>query len=368
MSLASQFSLPITFLSWAVLPNLATSFIQSLYYGITIRAGDRKPRPGEAKYVKHYRWIKIAVVIVYLLYQIYETDWNIRRAGDYYQALGVSHTIDDRGIKSRFRRLAALYHPDKVSSSNPSAEANFVQLKHAQDTLMDPVKRAAYDKFGPTILECKRCASIREYIDHGVWFGPGQAIFFRHAATAVGMYIAGMMGYLQWGQWWRWFIFCSVCVFELHSITRPYPQTIAANIVNPAILHITKHPPFLPFQLVTLVRSMAYTLYTAFSHIGPLLESPEAQRMQADPELSLKQSLERLEKMTVKADMQARDLLLLEMVPYTGNHQALSEMKVKAKDFIVNNTINLDPEVRDARGNLIERRRLNVPAGARGNR
>jgi hypothetical protein len=95
----------LSFLGWAFLPQLITRFLQSLYYGITIRAGDTKPRPGSFSHEKHRRRIQIAVVSIYLVFTIFEADWNMRRQGDFYQALGVGHDVDDRALKSKFRRL-----------------------------------------------------------------------------------------------------------------------------------------------------------------------------------------------------------------------------------------------------------------------
>ena len=86
--------------------QLVTGWVQTIYYGITIRAGERKPQPGSARYTKHRRRIQILVISVYLLYNIYEADWEIRRAGDFYQDLDLSSPhVGDKDIKLRFRRL-----------------------------------------------------------------------------------------------------------------------------------------------------------------------------------------------------------------------------------------------------------------------
>ena len=84
---------------------MVTGWVQSIYYGISIRAGEPKPPPGSPRYVKHRRRINILVIAVYLLYTIYEADWQMRRAGDFYSDLGVTPAVEDRVIKSKFRRL-----------------------------------------------------------------------------------------------------------------------------------------------------------------------------------------------------------------------------------------------------------------------
>ena len=85
--------------------QLVTGWVQSLYYGITIRAGDPKPQQGTPRYIKHRKRIHIAVIVIYLLYTIYEADYWIRQEGDFYQYLGVPLDVDEKKVKSRFRRL-----------------------------------------------------------------------------------------------------------------------------------------------------------------------------------------------------------------------------------------------------------------------
>ncbi len=343
--------------------QLATGWVQSLWYGITIRAGDPKPRPGSPRYIEHRRRIHIIVVSAYLLYTIYEADWDIRKASDFYQDLGISHTATDRDIKSRFRRLAAIHHPDKVSSTSPSSEGFFVHLKLAQDTLLDPAKRFAYDRFGPDITQWRHCSSIRDYLFHGL-----TSILPYYGIGAVFMYILGMLGYLEWGKYWRWLTLVILCVFELHTISRPYFPPIAAKVLNPLLTTFTQHPPYLPFQLIQLTRKMAVTLYIAFSQIGPLLQSPEQARTQGDQEVVVRQQLDRLDMIAKAADIEATRLMDMEAAPFTGDPQVLKEVQGKVKEWLVQNTIRNDPEVRDALGKLFKRRRVDAPAGARGNR
>ena len=66
---------------------------------------------------------------------------------DYYEVLGVGRTATDEEIKRSYRKLAVKFHPDK-NPDDPHAEEKFKELGEAYDVLMDPDKRAAYDRFG----------------------------------------------------------------------------------------------------------------------------------------------------------------------------------------------------------------------------
>jgi len=348
---------------WTFLPNFVTGWLQTIYYGIMIRAGDPKPQPGSPRYITHRRRIHIIVVSAYLLYTIYEADWEIRRASDFYQDLGVPYTATDREIKSRFRRLAAIHHPDKVSSTSTTTEGYFVHLKLAQDTLLNPAKRFAYERFGPEITQWQRCSGVRDFVVHGL-----QSILPYYGAAAIFMYILGMLGYLEWGKYWRWLTLVGFCVFELYTISRPHFPAFAAKILNPFLTNFTAHPPYLPFQLIQLGRKISITLYIAFSQIGPHLEPPTPVASNASPEVQMKQQLDRLEATAKIVDVEATRAVQLELSPFMGDEQAIGEVKGKMKEWLVQNTIQSDPEVRDTIGTLLKRRRIDAPAGARGNR
>ena len=66
---------------------------------------------------------------------------------DYYEVLGVGRNVADEEIKRAYRKLAVKFHPDK-NPEDPHAEEKFKELGEAYDVLMDPDKRAAYDRFG----------------------------------------------------------------------------------------------------------------------------------------------------------------------------------------------------------------------------
>ena len=66
---------------------------------------------------------------------------------DYYEILGVEREADDGVIKTAYRKLAMQYHPDRNPGSHESEE-RFKEAAEAYSVLMDPQKRAAYNRFG----------------------------------------------------------------------------------------------------------------------------------------------------------------------------------------------------------------------------
>ena len=71
---------------------------------------------------------------------------------DFYETLGVDRKADEAGLKAAFRKLAMVYHPDK-NPGNAEAERKFKEIGEAYETLKDPNKRAAYDRYGHAAFE-----------------------------------------------------------------------------------------------------------------------------------------------------------------------------------------------------------------------
>jgi molecular chaperone DnaJ len=66
---------------------------------------------------------------------------------DYYEILGVQRGATDQEIKSAYRKLALLYHPDR-NPNNPDAEEKFKECSEAYAVLADAEKREMYNRFG----------------------------------------------------------------------------------------------------------------------------------------------------------------------------------------------------------------------------
>lgn len=372
----------LSLMGWAFLPNVShhqpftipsstdhlaqfiTSSLQSVYYGLVIRAGDPKPQPGSPRYNSHRRIIYIFVVALYLGYTIYDADHEICRASHFYADLGMPFNVGDRDIKSRFRRLAAMHHPDKAGSNAAGAANYFIHLKLASETLQDAAKRFAYERFGPDIVRWQKSKTIKDFVSRGVL----QGILPHYGLAAATVYVLGLFGYMQFGKSYRWLILLTLCTFEVYAVTRPFFPPFL-NPLNIVITSLTSHPPYLPFQIIKLARKITITLYVALSQIGPLLAMywQGSQQVQ-DDDKALAQGLDRLENMAKQLEGDTGRLMDMELAPYKGDRETTSNLQGKMKEWLVQNTIRADPMVRDALGTSFRKRRIDAPAGAKGNR
>ncbi|KAG6160227.1 hypothetical protein E4U44_007346 [Claviceps purpurea] len=355
----------ISLIGWTFLPDLVSSFAQSIYYGVTIRAGDPKPASGSPKYALHRRRIQILVITAYLIYTIYEADHELGSLSSFYADLSVPITATDREIKSRFRRLAAVHHPDKTGSEAAAASAAyFIHLKLASDTLQDAAKRFAYERFGNAIFSWEQCVTIRDYVSQGVLYN----ILPHYAMAAAMIYIVGLFGYMDFGRFYRWLILMTLCLVEVHTVTRAgFPPLL--NVVNAMVSTLMRRPPYLPFQFIALLRKLTLTMYIAMSQLGPLLV-PESQSKTSpdknggDNEQAVNESLATLETLSKQLDADTGRLMDMEVAPFKGDAAAVDRLRDQMREWLVQNTIRADPLVRDALRAALKTTRKQGPAGA----
>ncbi|KAF7594405.1 hypothetical protein BBP40_009386 [Aspergillus hancockii] len=342
----------LSFVGWAVLPN--------------VRAGPRGSStqpvvvPPSPRYTRHRRRIFILVVTSYLLYTLYETFHQVQVAGDFYRALGVSPLADDKTIKSRFRRLAAQHHPDKITPGDGApSDDYFVYLRLAQDTLLDPMKRFAYDRFGPEIIGWGNVKTMQDFLFTGL-----QRSIPQYVGGAVTIIILNLMWWSGWGRYWRVFTFGALITLELALITQPRALFFPASYIPAELQKLlgisAKAPGFylLPFQILTLAQRTSVTLHIFISQLTPPevnKGSPAAAGERIHPQTL--QRLAQLAQLSQATDGEAMRLLQLGFAPFQGDRESVATLRKGMKEGLVLSSVRASSGVQQAVGKVIERRR-----------
>lgn len=170
----------LPFISWAILPHLLTKVALRGLYGVQIVP--RPTTPAQAQL--HARRVQALVIVAYLAYTVYSSVF--RRSANYYELLGVPLDCDGDDVRRSFRKLARIYHPDKAGGRQAD-EQFFIELRRAHDCLADPLRRTAYDRFGPSVLEKRELLTERD-------------IFMQGLQTSLSFYVVHpiMHGFVNW--------------------------------------------------------------------------------------------------------------------------------------------------------------------------
>jgi curved DNA-binding protein CbpA len=336
-------------------------------YSIFIRAGDPKPQPGSPRFIAHRRYVLIAIYFAYFAFTIYEVDFNLQRASNAYAQLGVPLDADESGINSRFRKLTVRFHPDKVGAGDrEAANAYYVHLKTMRDVVLDPAKRFAYDRFGPEIFaQCQGCITVKDYMDSALI-----SVATSYGALLVILIGANALGFLRDGTYWRYFGVLAVAVFEIRTATRADHPGVLTRYLNPLVTGSSLRPAYLPFQLTAIVKKASISAAQFLALLMPLyrLDPSHPQQPSDDTDASRHTQLDRLAAFVAESNKDANRLLELESIPYRENEKAKQELREALKKYMVQNVVHSEREVRNAMGEVMNRRRTGVPHGAQGTR
>lgn len=333
----------------------ATSFLQSAYYRLTIRAGQRHPQPGEPLFAYHNRRIRIFVLCLYLVYTLAQALYDVRLAGDFYTLLGVTPWSSEREVKSRFRKLASKYHPDKLHENGqafPGADAVFVQFKLAHDTLVDPAKRFAYDRFGPIIVQVHQpgLKTIRDYVYAGL---RSKAPEYMMSATML--VILNYIWLPKWGQYWGYFAVACMAFLELYFLTHVWhPHSLIMFWASTAQRGLPQllPPHLLPFQILAVVRRMSMSLNIFISQLAP----PHA-RNPALKDQQTQQQIAHLAQTAGRLDAESGALLQLGLSPFKGDIEKSETLRTGMKEALLTAALRNSPPVREAVQRALDRRR-----------
>ncbi|CAI2171927.1 16503_t:CDS:2 [Funneliformis geosporum] len=299
----------LNFFGWAFLPSLVTNWIQNIYYKIVYSAGANIPKRGQAKHALHRKRIYIFVVLAYLIYTVVEVIRSIPPS--YYNMLGVNQDFTPKELKSNLRKLQLIFHPDR--NSGKQAESTFILLRVAYNTLSDPTKRFAYDRFGPDINTWNNCRTIRDYLSIGRNYFTGF-----YLGTGLILFIINILGKGQFGRFWRFVVFFGMACIEASLILHPKPSTFLTYITSKYVI----------FEKITIFRQLFITIFIALSQVGPVL-------FPSDNTEDLRPTLHNLEILSNAANEDVKNQLKSGFYPFQNDTNAQNDLKRKMEKLVV---------------------------------
>lgn len=154
----------------------------------------------------------------------------------------------------------------------------FVRIRAAHDVLSNPVAKVAYDRFGPEIVICTTCKTLKDHISRGL-----SSLYTYYLGTGVVLILMSVLGKGQFGRFWRFIVLAGMAALELAMVTRSEPLTILSWIM----------PHRVTFEQRAILHQVFVSTFIAISQIGPILvPSKEQEKSNA------KDLLQRLELLT----------------------------------------------------------------------
>jgi curved DNA-binding protein CbpA len=321
--------------------------------------------PGSPRFVKHRRQILIVTYLAYFAFTIYEVDFNLQKSSNVYNDLGVPIDVTENALNSRFRRLTLKYHPDKVAQKDQARATDFYRhLSHAREIILDPAKRWAYDRFGPDGLRaCAKCVTIKEYTDNALIVAMGT-----YGALFLFLIGTNALGFLRDGAYWRYLAILAIAVYDVRTAMRPDSPSFITKWLNPLVTGLNLRPAYLPFQVTSIVKKASISAAQFLGLLIPLYRDDPQRPAKAtdDSDESRHKQLDRLEAVVQAGNQDVTRILELESTIFKENERAKGELRSAMTNYMVQNVIHQEPEVRNAIGQRIGRRRTGAPHGAQG--
>jgi len=224
-------------------------------------------------------------------------------------------------------------------------------MQTARDTLVDPAKRFAYDRFGAEILGWQQCKTIRDFVMHGV-----QQTAVYYTVSFCVLILLAVLGYLQAGKFWRYLVGGALFCAEMTIMTRPEWPAVLTRVINPFLIATGLRTPYIPFQVIVLLRKLTVTFFIALGQLTPLFQDP-TEATKAGEGIT-PPMLDRLDALSKAADQEVSRLTVLEVTPFVTERSRMRDLKTGLGQWLVQNTVRNEPEVKAAVNKVLTRRRM----------
>ncbi|BGP44912.1 hypothetical protein JCM10450v2_000727 [Rhodotorula kratochvilovae] len=309
-------------LCWTFLPSFLANTLLTLFYRLSPSSRPSVPpraSPGalaraNAAAQSHHRRARVLLVAAYLAYSILAVYVAQARGAErnYYALLGLARDVVERegapAVKSHWRRLARVYHPDKVGKDG---EAFFVLLRRGVEVLENDGRRWAYERFGPGVTDWGKLVTPREFLVKGA---VNAAVWWAFAGGSIAAFSFFRKSERRYN-FWRYLSLLLCVSLEFHLLLRSSPSPTFSLVF----------PSRLPFEHIALLRQLFISASMAMSQLAPLLSPPpptaaapggeDALAATLQDAERLRPLLERLGALSATAEREVAALQALELRP-----------------------------------------------------
>lgn len=269
-------------------------------------------------------------------------------------------------------------------------DAFFVMLKLAQDTLLDPVKRFAYDRFGAGVVD--RPEGAGKVLSMGGYFYEGLfALVPQYLAGFLVMVALNMFWLSAWARYvsnalpsvykwvlakltvlcgkWRFYTFFALLTLELTLLTHPNATFIPSAYLPTTLAKLLRLDTFylLPFQMLALARTASVTINIFISQLTPPDEkSARAGKGKGKGEAGLnvqtQRQLTQIAQLAQAQDTETAKLLGMDVVPFKGDREGVERLRRAMKERLSREGVRESAEVQEAIKAALERQHPAQPS------
>jgi hypothetical protein len=155
-----------------------------------------------------------------------------------------------------------------------------------------------------------------------------------------------------------------MAIVEFTVLSSPEFPAFLTLWLNPLVTMLKIRPPYLPYQLMTLLHRAGISGFIAIQQLSPLFPGVAGAQGTPQAEAAQARQLDKLEQMMRGITVQTSKLLEFEMAPYATDEASAREVKSRFREWLIQNTVRSDPEVRDRIGRAIQAKRAKPGQGS----
>ena len=232
------------------------------------------------------------------------------------------------------------------------AEAAFVKYKLAADTLSDPTRRFAYERFGPGIVSVQHpgLKNIKDYVFLGL-----RSLAPEYAKGAAMLVAMNYFFLPKWGSFWRYLAIGVMVFLEFYFLTHtwePHWTVLVAARTARRLAPDLVPPHLLAFQILTIARRMSISLNIFISQL-----TPQEAKNGFGHDRQTSAQIQHLQQIALRTDAEAGELLSQSLVPFKGDVEKVEALRTGMKGVMMISAFQNSPEVQEAVKRALQRRR-----------